>query len=338
MNTKVRIGILGCANFSKRYGIPSFKAIPNAEIVSISSCDIEKAKRWAQEYNIPSAESYDALVTNQNVDAVHVPLPNSLHKEWILKAVRAGKHVICEKSLAVSFADTQEIIDECKKYGVVLYENFMCDYHPQHKKVLSLIEEGVIGKVSVFRSFFGFPKMNADNIRYSKELDGGVLNENGAYVAFMARKMIGKEPLSVTTTLYSEEVDMRGTMTFDFGDGVTALLAFDLDAVYQNNYSLWGSKGIITVNRAYSIPSDMKPDIECITNENMQEKKEKIEALAINQFELIFADFCDTILHKEKEVKKIHNTYEKILNQARALEAARISAKENRKVFLSEIR
>ncbi len=337
MNKKVRIGILGCASFVKRYAIPAFQAIPNAEIVSIASRDNAKAVAWAKEYNIPTAESYDELILNQNVDAVHMPLPNSLHKEWIIKAAKAGKHIICEKSLAISFDDAKEIVEVCKENNVVLYENFMCDYHPQHQKVLDIINEGIIGNVTVFRSFFGFPKMNADNIRYNKELEGGVLNENGAYTTFMARKMIGKEPVSVTTTLYSEEVDMRGTMTFDFGNGISALLAFNLDAVYQNNYTLWGNKGLINVNRAYSIPPNLKPEIECITNENLQEKREQIDVPAVNQFELIFSDFCKTILHKDMETIKINSTYEKILNQAKALEAARISAHENRKVFLSEI-
>lgn len=337
MNKKVRIGILGCASFVKRYAIPAFQAIPNAEIVSIASRDQTKANEWAKEYNILAAESYEELINNPNVDAVHMPLPNSLHKEWIIKSAKAGKHIICEKSLATNFADTKEIVETCRQNNVVLYENFMCDYHPQHQKVLSMISNGTIGNVSVFRSFFGFPKMNSDNIRYSKNLEGGVINENGAYTTFMARKMIGKEPVSVTTTLYSEEVDMRGTITLDFGSGVSALLAFDLDAVYQNNYSLWGNKGIINVNRAYSIPVDMKPNIECITNENLKEKKEQIDIPATNQFELIFSDFCETILHKETATTKINTTYEKILNQAKTLEAARISARENRKVFLSEI-
>jgi predicted dehydrogenase len=337
MNKKVHIGILGCANFVKRYGIPSFKAIDNAEIVGIASRDIAKATAWAKEYGIPEAyDSYDALIASDTIDAVHVPLPNSLHKEYILKAVRAGKHVICEKSLAVSYKDAQEIVQACKEHGVVLFENFMCGYHPQHQAVRSLIDEGKLGAVSVFRSFFGFPKMNADNIRYNKDLAGGVLNENGAYTLFMARSMVGKEPISVTTTLYSEEVDIRGTITLDFGDGVTALLAFDLDAVYQNNYSIWGSKGIIHVNRAYSIPGDMKPDIECVTNENMQEKREKIDAPAVNHFELIFSDFCDTILHKESRADNREDKYQAILAQAKALECARISARENRKVLLSE--
>lgn len=337
MNKKVRIGILGCANFVKRYAIPAFQAIPNAEIVSIASRDQIKATEWAKEYNIPMAESYEELINNPNVEAVHMPLPNNLHREWIIRAAKAGKHIICEKSLATSFADAQEIVNVCKENNVVLYENFMCDYHPQHQKVLDIVNEGVIGNVSVFRSFFGFPKMNADNIRYNKELEGGVLNENGAYTTFMARKMIGKEPLSVTTTLYSEEVDMRGTITLDFGSGISALLAFDLDAVYQNNYTLWGNKGLITVNRAYSIPPTLKPEIECITNENLKEKKEQIDVPAVNQFELIFSDFCETILQAEIRPEKINSVYEKILNQAKTLEAARISARENRKVFLSEI-
>lgn len=126
-------------------------------------------------------------------------------------------------------------------------------------------------------------------------------------------------------------------MIFDFGEGVSALLAFDLDAVYQNNYTLWGSKGLINVNRAYSIPPTLKPEIECVTNENMQEKRAQIDAPAVNQFELIFSDFCDTILQQEIKKEKINSVYRNILNQARALEAARISARENRKVLLSEL-
>jgi predicted dehydrogenase len=317
--------------------MPAFQVLDNAEVVSIASRDYEKAKTWAKEFNIEAAESYDALIENPDIDAVHVPLPNSLHKEWILKAAQKGKHIICEKSLAVSFADTKEIIEECRKNGVVLYENFMCGYHPQHEKVLSMVQEGIIGKPFVFRSFFGFPKMNTDNIRYNKDLAGGVLNENGAYVIFMARKMLAKEPISITTNLYYEGIDMSGTMLLDFGDTTSALLACSLDVVYQNNYSLWGSKGIINVNRAYSIPSDMKPDVECITNENLKEVKTKVDIEPVNQFELIFSDFCNTIIYKEKSTAKIENIYQSILNQAKALECARISARENRKVALSEI-
>jgi NDP-hexose-3-ketoreductase len=301
MNKKVRIGILGCANFAKRYAIPAFQSIDNAEVVAIASREYAKAKEWASLFAIRAEESYDSLIARDDIDAIHIPLPNSLHKEWIIKSARAGKHIICEKSIAPNFEDVKEIVEECKQNNVVLYENFMCGYHPQHARVLSMINEGVIGTMFTFRGCFGFPKMNEDNFRYSKELGGGVLNENGAYLSFMARKMFAKEPLSVTANLYTDVVDMKGTMTLDFGEGLSAFLAFSLDAVYQNNYSIWGSKGIINVNRAYSIPPDMKPDVECITNENLKETKTQIEIEPANHFTLIFSDFCHTILHKDTE-------------------------------------
>ena len=180
MRTKVRVGILGCATIAKRYAIQAFQSLENAEVVSVASRDGEKAKEVASRFNIPTHESYDSLMKNTEVDAVYIPLPIGLHPEWIIKAARAGKHVLSEKSIADTLSSVNEIIDACRTHGVVLYENFMCDFHPQHKKVLELIEEGRIGTPYVFTSFFGFPMLKKDNIKYSKQLGGGSLNDVGA--------------------------------------------------------------------------------------------------------------------------------------------------------------
>lgn len=340
MIKRVRIGILGCAGVARRYAISAFQSIENAEVVCIASRDYEKAKEWALEFNIKAEESYDSLIKNRGVDAVYIPLPIGLHKEWILKAVKEGKHIICEKSLASNFYDVKEIVEECKKNKIVLYENFMCDFHPQHQKVLSMIKEGNIGKPFVFRGYFGFPMKDKDNIRYNKDLGGGSLNDAGAYTIFMARKILGNEPISVNANLYFDKeknIDMRGLAQIDFGEGVGALLAFNFDAVYQGNYSVWGSNGIINVNRAYSIPPDEKPDVEFIANENLKEIKTNIDVECANHFELIFHDFCNTILNKKVESKKIKYIYKKIIDQAKVLEAVRVSADEGRRVLLSEI-
>jgi len=338
MNKKVRIGILGCANIAKKYSIKAFQSLDNAEVVSIASRDFEKAKEWSSEFNIVAEESYDSMIKNNNIDAIYIPLPIGLHSEWIIKAAKHSKHIICEKSLTDNFDGIKTIIEECRKNNVVLYENFMCDFHPQHKKVLSLIEDGSLGKLFIFKGYFGFPMKENSNFRYNKELGGGCLNDAGAYTVFMARKIFNKEPVSVSANLfYSKEsgVDMRGSAQLEFDEGVSALLAFNFDAVYQGNYSIWGSKGIINVNRAYSIPPDMKPEIELATNENLKETKVQINVESANHFELIFKDFCDTILNND--TKKTALIYEKIINQAKVLEAIRISSRENRKVDLSEI-
>ncbi len=333
MGDKVKIGILGCANIVKKYAIKSFQSIPNAEVVSIASRDYNKAKDWAAQYGIQAEESYDALLANNNIDAVYIPLPIGLHKEWVLKSAAAKKHVICEKSLAESFASVKEIVNYCKSNGIILYENFMCDYHPQHEKVLSLIKDGSIGKPFVFQGYFGFPLRNKDDIRYNKDLGGGSLNDLGAYTVFMARKILLDEPVAVTSKLsYVDGIDLSGTAQLEFSDGKIGLVAFSFDAVYQNNYSVWGDKGIITVGRAYGIPPDMKPNLELLVNENLKESRTSIEVPAANHFELIFSDFCDKILNKNSI-----DIYSKLLSQARALEAVRISSKDNRKVYVKEI-
>lgn len=341
MSIKVKIGILGCADIARKYAIKAFQAIPNAEVVSIASRDYEKAKLWALEFNINAEESYDALIENKNIDAFYIPLPIGLHKEWVLKAVKMGKHIICEKSLASNFNEVREVVDECRNSGVVLYENFMCDFHPQHQKVLSMKKEGVIGNPFIFRGYFGFPMRDKNDFRYNKELGGGSLNDAGAYTVFMARKIFEKEPVSVFANLYNDKekgVDMGGVAQLDFEEGMSALLAFNFDAVYQNNYSIWGSKGIINVNKSYTIAPNMKPEVELITNENLKETKIQIDLEPANHFELIFQDFCETVIERESKVEKINTIYERIIFQAKVLEAIRVSSKENRKIDISEIR
>ena len=156
----------------------------------------------------------------------------------------------------------------------------------------------------------------------------------------MARKILENEPVAVTAKFYFDKkggVDLKGVALLEFPNEVTAMIAFSLDAVYQNNYSLWGSQGLIRAEMAYSIPPDMKPIVELMTKENLKETVTRVAVPAANHFELIFQDFCDTVLNKDRETDKITNIYTSILNQAKAMEAIRIASQENRKVNLSEI-
>jgi len=327
---KLRIGILGCANVARKSAIPALKNLPNIELVGIASRDLLKANQWVKEFGINNAYSYDDLVESDEIDAIYVPLPIGLHEKWVIKAAENGKHVICEKSISDNFNSVKKIVEVCKTNEVVLFENFMCDYHTQHVKVKELISE--IGETSVFNGFFGFPPLDKKNFRYDSELGGGSLNDAGAYTVFMVRKFFG-EPLTATCSLVLDGgVDIKGSAMLDFKDGKIGLLSFGFNNVYQNNYIIWGSKGLIKVNRAYSIPGNLKPDIDLLKNDGVKESVSKVDVSAVNQFELIFTDFCDTIFDKKKV------DYDRIINQARVLEAMRISAKENRKVLISEIK
>lgn len=340
MNKKVKIGILGCADVAGRYAIKAFQSIDNAEVVSIVSRDYAKAQKWASRFGISAERSYDMLLSNKNIDALYIPLPIGLHKKWALKAAAAGKHIICEKSLAENLVSAINIVNSCQSRGIVLYENFMCEFHPQHKKVLSLIKSGKVGKPFLFRSCFGFPPFKKNNIRYDKKLGGGSLNDAGAHMVSMSRKIFGKEPAAVTCSLLDDDkrgVDIQGSAMLEFSSEQTALIAFSYRSVYQNNYSIWGSHGLINVGRAYSISPEMRPSLELIKNDKIRESRNVIDIPAANQFEIIFYDFCDTVLNKNKRVSKINEMYLRMIAQARVLEALRLSSKEKRRVRLEEI-
>jgi predicted dehydrogenase len=326
----VNIGVIGCANVVERHIVKGIRNIKNGRLIAIASRNSEKAREWADKFDCEYEKSYEDILKRKDIDAVYIPLPTGEHKKWVIKAAKAKKHVICEKSLSDSFDSVKEMVDSCRKNDIVLYEDFMCNCHPQHQKVLSLISNGKIGEVFLFRGFFGFPPLNKENFRYQKSLGGGSLNDAAAYPAFMSRKILKSEPLSVTSSLVydkNHEVDIQGSAYLEFPKNKTALIAFGFNNMYQNNYSVWGSTGLINVNRAYSIPADMKPQVELVK----QDLIKKIDIPNADHFSLIFEDFCSKVL----EGKKLD--YSPLISQARLMEALRISAKENRKVEVRDI-
>jgi len=324
------MGIIGCANIVQRDIIRALQNVKNVKLVAIASRDSKKAKNWAEKFNCEYEKSYDDIIKRRDIDAVYIPLPIGLHKEWVIKAAKHKKHIICEKSLAESFMSVKEMVKSCNENNVILYENFMCDYHPQHQKILSLISNGKIGDVALFRGFFGFPPLNEENFRYQKSLGGGSLNDAGAYPVFMSRKVLQSEPLSVTCKLYYDknyDVDIQGSAYLEFPENKVALISFGFNNVYQNNYSIWGSAGLINVNRAYSIPYDMKPPIELVKQDSIK----KIEISSADHFSLIFEDFCSKVLENKKF------SYNSLVSQAKVMEALRISSQENKKISIKDI-
>src|SRR3989344_5062204 len=197
MNHKVRIGILGCANVARKHAIHAFKELDIAELKGIASRDKEKAKAWAEEFSIPISGDYDEIINNKEIDAVYIVLPTGLNEEWIIKSANAKKHIICEKSISTSYESVLRLVEACKNNNVVLFENFMCAYHPQHKKVKEIIKEE-LGDVFTFSGYFGMPHLQKENFRYKKDLGGGSLNDMGAYLVFMSSLILEDSPKAVT--------------------------------------------------------------------------------------------------------------------------------------------
>lgn len=322
--SKINFGILGCANIAQRTMIATIQDDPNCEVLSVASRSLDKAKDVASKFNISHAESYDELVNNSYIDAIYIPLPIGMHKEWCLKAANNGKHIICEKSLSDNLADVQEILEAAKKNNIVLFENFMCDYHPQHEKVMDLIKNNQIGDIRNIDLKFGFPPLDENNIRYSKGLGGGALNDAGAYTLFMAQKLTELSPLSITCHLYNMnfEVDMMGSALLEFPGEICANLQFGFSHDYHNEYVIWGSKGTIKVNRAYSIPANFSPQITLTKNG----KEESISCEAADHFKLLVSDFAKSIENKEYSL-------DKVAAQAKFMQAMRDSAKGKKTIY-----
>ena len=197
MADQLRWGVLSTANIGVKSVIPALQASSNGEVVAISSRNRDKAREVADKLAIAEAYgSYEELLAS-DIDAVYNPLPNSLHKEWTLKALGAGKHVLCEKPLGISADECEEMAVVAKENGVLLMEAFMYRFHPRFAKLTELLERGTIGELMLVRSTFSFKLSREDDIRWQPDLGGGALYDVGCYCVSMSRTLAGEEPVSV---------------------------------------------------------------------------------------------------------------------------------------------
>ena len=195
---KVNWGILGIARIGLRAIIPAIRQSRNGQVVAIASRDGAKARETARSLGIEqSYGSYEKLLRSPDVDAVYIPLPNSLHGEWTVRAAEMGKHVLCEKPLALNADECAKMISSCSRHNVWLMEAFMYRFHPQIVKLKGMIDADDIGKISTIRSGNGFRLEDLGDIRYQKELGGGALLDVGCYCVDVTRLLMEQEPTCV---------------------------------------------------------------------------------------------------------------------------------------------
>lgn len=317
---KLKIGVLSCANIAKRSVVPAILAIPELELVAIASRTEQKANEFAHAFNCEAVVGYQQLLDRKDIDAIYMPLPTGLHEEWVLKALEAGKHILIEKSLAMSFSSAQVMVKKAKEKGLLIMENFMFLYHGQHNFVKDLISQNKIGELRCFRSSFGFPPLANDNFRYNKTLGGGALLDAAAYTVRASQLFLGDDLMVAASTLNDEntEVDIFGGAYLKSKSGAFSEVAFGFDNFYQCNYELWGSKGKITVHRAFTPGADFKPTITL----EVQGEVFNYEVNAENHFVNILNEFKRCIFERDMESK-----YVEILNQSRLLQELRDKSK-----------
>lgn len=257
--TPVRWGVLGVARVFERRMAPAFAAIPDAaQLVAIGSRSPEKAQAAAARHQITRAlGSYEAVLADPDVEAVYIPLPNDQHAAWSLRALAAGKHVLCDKPAALSFADAQAMAVTAQQADRRLMEGFMFRHHPQHARVAQIIASGVIGMPVHFRGAFTYSAdANRDNIRWRADQGGGAFFDVGVYAVNAARLLFGAEPVAVSAVAIMDEasgVDRHVVGVLEFAGGRTAVVEGGFDQAFASRYEIVGPGGTITAERAFQI-------------------------------------------------------------------------------------
>jgi predicted dehydrogenase len=253
---KLRWGILGCAGIAERALIPAIREAENGEPAGIAARDPERARDWADRHGIGRAyPNYDALLEDPGIDAVYIPLANHLHAEWSIRAARAGKHVLCEKPLALCEAEARAMFAAAEEAGVVLMEAFMYRFHPLFERTLALVRDGSIGQVRTVRSAFTFMNTHGpDDYRWNPAAGGGALYDLGCYPVSAARTLIGREPDAVVARarLEDKSVDVATSILLSFEGGPFALLDCAFDLPFHSWLEVSGSEGRLSVDRAFS--------------------------------------------------------------------------------------
>ncbi len=329
--SRLRIGLLGPGMIVKKAVAPAIVSSRMAQLEVIGSRSIARARAAAEQFGGRAVEGYEAVIQDPRVDVVYIALPNALHVEWIVKAARAGKHVICEKPAVLAWRDALRVIEACERSGVRFLEAYMFRFHPQHARITELIRGGILGEVFHFEAAFGFPPLSPDNFRYDVALGGGALRDAGGYPIAAARMLFEEEPEAVCATahcLTQGGVDVQGALQLEFPSGRTAHAVYGFTNFYRNTYALWGSRGRVVTERAFSIPPDIAPSIVLTTGDGAT----PLPSGAEDQFRLMIDAFCEAVSSPESG----HAFETEFLAQSRVSAAAWQSAQTQRRVRIKQ--
>ena len=262
--TKVRWGVLSTADIGVSKVIPAMQQAEHIDVVAIASRDLERGRRVAASLGIPTTHgSYDDLLADPNVDAVYIPLPNHLHVEWSIKALEAGKHVLCEKPIGLSSAAAEQLQAAGRQFPELrLMEAFMYRHHPQWVRTKELVDTKEIGTLKTIQAFFSYNNRDPENIRNKADIGGGGLMDIGCYPISVARFLFDDEPARVAASLEFDPdfgTDAYGSVLMEFGAG-TASFTYSTQLEAHQRVNVVGTEGRIEV----MIPFNAPPDRPCV--------------------------------------------------------------------------
>lgn len=291
---KTRWGILSTANIGRHAMIPALKKSDAAQVSAVASRDAARARLFAGELDIPlSFGDYQALLDDEGIDAVYNPLPNHLHKAWTIRAAEAGKHILCEKPLALTAEECREMIAAAQANGVRLMESFMYRHHPRIMAAREMVRSGMIGEIRTIESAFTFKLEDQADIRYQPEMGGGALMDVGCYCVNLSRLMAGREPVSVQARAVwaPSGVDDQLTGILDFGEGLMAHFDCGFNQTKRQRAIVAGSKGYL------DLPEVFSPGLgESVIHEIKANESPRTHVYeGVDQYQMIAEDFMRTI-------------------------------------------
>lgn len=274
--TKLRWGILSTADIGMTKVTPAIQRAHNSEVVAISSRSLDRVREAAAKLDIPNAYgSYEEMLAADDVNAVYIPLPNDLHAEWTMKAAAAGKHILCEKPLAMTSAQAEEMVRFCDSAGVKLAEAFMYRLHPTWVEARRLVDAGAIGELQTVQSWFSYYNDDPANIRNKMENGGGAIMDIGCYNINLSRMLFGSEPSVIQASVKRDpemKIDILTSAILEFPGGGQATFTCTTRAEDDQRVHIVGNEGRIDFEIPFNIPPDEDTHI-LVTTDGVTETK-----------------------------------------------------------------
>jgi xylose dehydrogenase (NAD/NADP) len=311
----LKLGLLSTARINNAI-LNGAAQTDTVDVVAVASRDAERAAAYAREHGIERAHSsYDALLSDEGVDAVYVSLPNSMHLEWTIRALVAGKHVLCEKPMGRRPADVERAFDIADRAGLVLMEAFMYRHHPQTRALAELVEAGGIGELRQIRSAFSFMLTDPADVRLQSELDGGSLMDLGCYCINVSRLLAGEPEVVVGRQVTGPSgVDRRFSAVLHFADDVLAEFYCAFDLPRASSVEAIGSEGTLRVREPWQC---LDPHLELNGN--------RIDVEDVDRYRLQLENFCNAVRGRSEPLLGRSDA----LGQARTIDALYRSADRN---------
>lgn len=304
-------GIIGCARIALSNAIPAIKESKNAKLYGVGSRNPKKLEILRnQDTQLVLYDTYEAILDDKNVDVVYIPLPNSMHLEWVLKAARKKKHILCEKPLGLSAKQVLKMYDEAEKNDVIIMEAFAYRHSPILSKVKELIDNGEIGPLKFIETHYAFSLDGYDDFRLNKAFGGGAVYDVGCYNYNFMRFITGQDPEKIITSAevcQKTGVDMSCINIFEYSNGLKGVSVCAMNHALCEGYRIVGTKGLIEVKHDYNAKGDL--DIHLTKNN----KEERIDIMCTDNYMLEIEYISKCILDKDISFIDFEDSYKTAL-------------------------